>query len=86
MPYIDKGTRESLVEGRVAKTAGELNYMVTRLVDSFIINSGLSYSTLNTAIGVLEAAKLELYRRVGAPYEDKKMSANGDVYVSNSNV
>ena len=31
-------------------------------------------------IGVLECAKLELYRRVAAPYEDDKIDENGDVY------
>jgi hypothetical protein len=33
-------------------------------------------------IGVLECAKLELYRRVAAPYEDAKCEDNGDVYDS----
>ena len=33
-----------------------------------------------SAIGALEAAKLEFYRRVVAPYEDQKMLDNGDVY------
>jgi len=31
-------------------------------------------------VGVLECAKMELYRRVAAPYEDKKKEENGDVY------
>ena len=29
---------------------------------------------------MLECAKLELYRRVAAPYEDEKIDQNGDVY------
>jgi len=39
-----------------------------------------TYSKINEAIGILECAKLELYRRVAAPYEDVKLRANGDVY------
>ena len=38
------------------------------------------YAHLNEAIGVLECAKLELYRRVAAPYEDEKIAESGDVY------
>jgi hypothetical protein len=30
-------------------------------------------------MGVLESAKLELYRRKIAPYEDDKIAENGDV-------
>jgi len=40
----------------------------------------LKYSNLNELIGVLECAKLELYRRVAAPYEDEKALINGDVF------
>jgi len=38
------------------------------------------YAHLNEVVGVLECAKLELYRRVVAPYEDQKMTESGDVY------
>lgn len=33
-----------------------------------------------TILGVLECVKLELYRRVAAPYEDRKIEENGDVF------
>jgi len=35
---------------------------------------------INEVIGVLECAKLELYRRVAAPYEERKRIENGEVY------
>jgi hypothetical protein len=41
---------------------------------------GTNYALLNELIGVLECAKLELYRRVASPYEDEKIQSNGDVY------
>jgi hypothetical protein len=82
MPYLDKGIRASLAEGRTPGEAGELNYLVTCLCDAFLMRTGLSYKNINQAIGALECAKLELYRRVAAPYEDKKSRENGEVYVS----
>jgi hypothetical protein len=41
---------------------------------------GQSYSIINDIVGVLECAKMEFYRRVAVPYEDKKRTENGDVY------
>ena len=86
MPYLEQGVRASLEQGRVPGEAGELNYLVTRLCDAFLMKTGLSYKNINQAIGAVECAKLELYRRVASPYEDKKLIANGEVYVSNINV
>jgi hypothetical protein len=85
MPYIPPHKREALdptEPGNLpsARTAGELNFQVTRLVDRFVKQQGGDYSAINEAIGALECAKLELYRRVAAPYENTKMQENGDVY------
>jgi len=57
---------------------GEINYIITRLCDAML--EDVRYSKINSLIGVLECAKLELYRRVAAPYEDDKIESNGDVY------
>jgi hypothetical protein len=77
MPYIEQKDRErARTEPR---TAGELNYAITRLVLGFLGDSP-RYQNFNDAIGALEGAKLELYRRVVAPYEDRKIVENGDVY------
>lgn len=84
MPYLEKGVRASLEDGRVPGEAGELNYLVTKLCDAFLMKTGLSYKNINQAIGALECAKLELYRRIAAPYEDQKCRDNGEVYVVNS--
>ena len=77
MPYIPQ-KRRSLMS--TPETPGELNFMITELLTMYIRNNSKSYSTLNDVIGVLECAKLELYRRVASPYEDEKMKLNGDVY------
>jgi hypothetical protein len=81
MPYIDQSKRDLIDAGIVLPgAAGELNYQITMAVKKYFQTRGESYQTFNDAIGALEGAKLELYRRKIAPYEDKKIQANGDVY------
>ena len=84
MPYITKTARVALDLGsRKAKTPGELNYLITKLVREYIENhlvTTVTYTNLNEVIGVLECTKQELYRRVLAPYEEIKREENGDVY------
>jgi len=84
MPYIDQNARERIDHGDKPETAGELNYAVTKLVDDYLQAKGaIRYAHLNEVIGALECAKLELYRRIAAPYEDAKIASAGDVYRSN---
>jgi broad-specificity NMP kinase len=85
VPYIHQSDRTFFDEkisfkNNAIQTPGELNYFLTRIVDHYISTHGKSYSTINEAIGVLECAKLELYRRIASPYEDSKIKENGDVY------
>lgn len=84
MPYILQYRRESLpnFEFERFESAGELNYVLTMAVQRYIkCCGGASYTAINEAIGALECAKMELYRRLAVPYEDKKIIQNGDVYV-----
>jgi len=67
-----------LVNG--AFTAGELNYLFTYWIGQYILDKGESYQIYNDILGALEGAKQELYRRKILPYENIKMSQNGDVY------
>lgn len=64
---------------RVPTTTGELNYLLTRMTHELIKRNKLSYDLINSMIGVLECCKLELYRMVAAPYENKKRMENGPV-------
>lgn len=80
MPYLSERGREVTRQRGFAESAGELNFRVTEEVNAFILHGGLRYERLNAAIGALECAKLELYRRLAAEYEDAKIEANGDVY------
>ena len=82
MPYIDIIDRIGLSRGAPAKTPGELNYRIAEQIDHWLAVKGLSYTSLNNVIGVLECLKLEVYRRIAAPYEDKKLAENGEVFIS----
>ena len=80
MPYIKKEDRYLAGEGEVAVTASELNYALTRLIVLYLEDKAKNYQTINDCIGALEGCKLEFYRRVVVPYENKKMEENGDIY------
>jgi hypothetical protein len=88
MPYIKPGERHDyddwiaqlpipLVSGEIP--AGHLNYVLTCLCLKYLKANGTSYKTYNDMIGVLECAKLEMYRRHVSHYEEEKMEENGDV-------
>jgi len=67
-------------EADQSKLAGELNYIITRLLKSaYFIPQDAKYVDYNEAIGILECAKLELFRAFVGPYEEKKRQENGDV-------
>lgn len=80
MPYIKQERRATLGEFIVPESAGELNYLITRVLNKYRDIHQDSYSTFNDILGALEGAKLEFYRRVVIPYEEKKRAENGDVY------
>jgi len=85
MPYIKQDDRTRLnplvqeMEETTINTPGELNFLLTMLVHRFLNQKPESYQGYNDAIGALEGAKLELYRRHIASYENDKIKENGDV-------
>jgi hypothetical protein len=95
MPYIKQTDREiynepieALVqlvktyqENEAASPVGQLNYIITSLLLGVYKDFLPNYSDFNEIVGVLECAKLEIYRRAVSPYEDKKIKENGDVGV-----
>lgn len=81
MPYIGEHARQGLrVVAACATTPGELNFQITALLVQYIRQEQLSYQLINDVMGALEGAKAEFYRRVAVPYEEQKLSDNGDVY------
>jgi hypothetical protein len=88
MPYI-VAERRALYDERLSALVdtiddstpgGDINYIVTSVLAGWIDKRGVNYAALAEATGVVETAKLELYRRVAAHYEDRKMAENGDAY------
>jgi hypothetical protein len=82
MPYITRETRaavDAAIEAADVRLPGELNYAISRLVHRYLQRETITYARLNEVLGVLEAAKLELYRTVVAPYEEAKRREHGGV-------
>lgn len=78
MPYISPASRTGPVSP--AASIGELNYRICKEVIAYLENHHISYAVYNEIIGVLECAKLEVYRRKVAPYEDTAIAKNGDIF------
>ena len=78
MPYIPKPQREKVDSGLYID-AGSFNYALTQMIDNYITQHDFNYQTCNDIVGAMECCKLELYRRLVATYEDKKILQNGDV-------
>lgn len=78
MPYISPDNQkefDALIKeiGKAdIKTAGELNFLFTKLAIQYVATNGLRYQNMNDVVGSLEGAKQEFYRRVVAPYENQK--------------
>jgi hypothetical protein len=79
MPYIKNMRRELIDAGDRPESAGELNYKLTKILLDYL-GPDFNYQRINDAVGALECCKMELYRRLVAPYEDVKIASNGDVY------
>ncbi len=78
-PLISKvaGEIQAAVESGTGKRGGEVNFVICSLVDMLYDRN---YTGLSAAIGDVECAKLEIYRRVLGPYEDEKITEHGDVF------
>lgn len=95
MPYIKERHRQKfdplidrLSEEIVSETAqdqlafvGFLNYVCTRTILKVVkLRFGkIRYWILAIITGVLINVLLEIYRRVGVPYEEEQIKENGDV-------
>lgn len=85
MPYVKIDNRKQFEQDlkhicNFNLTDGDMNYIFTYIINNQLNKRGLNYQNINNLIGLLECCKLELYRRIAEPYEDKKIIENGDVY------
>lgn len=81
MPYIKEHNKDK-VRTNGATNAGELNFIITEIIQTYFIQNGAKYQQINDIVGALEGAKLEFTRRITNPYEDRKIKENGDVLSS----
>jgi hypothetical protein len=87
MPYLKKPSRAD-VENDLKKlglafcpaNGAELNYIICGLINNYLQANSLNYANVQEMIGAIDCAKMEIYRRVASPYEDKKIEENGDVF------
>jgi len=91
MPYITQDARwlvdekiDELVENFRKDigwgNTGAANYVITRVILGCMKPTDKwNYSSLSDVIKSLECSKLEIYRRLVAPYEDKCIDKNCDL-------
>ena len=91
MPYIPQKDRDrynNLVDAIVDKLVevndtqlikGHHNYIMYTLALKLADRVGIRYATLQDIIGTFDCCKMELYRKLVAPYEEKAIEKNGDV-------
>lgn len=81
MPYVEKKQRSRIINGMSPpETPGELNFMISHVCREYMRHKQKRYSTFNDIMGALDGAKLEFYRRIIGPYEDRAILKNGDIF------
>ena len=83
MPYVPVAERESaehIIDSFDPSTWswGQINYFLIQFLRKTF--SKPSYISFVYVMGTLVCVGLEFYRRICAPYEDKKKEENGDVF------
>lgn len=92
MPYIKQDVREDFdttIEVILASVSnlpksyvkGALNYIISRIVAGALQpdKGDWKYDAIADAIGTFDCAKLEFYRRIAGPKEDRAIELNGDI-------
>jgi len=83
MPYVGQDIRQFFERhrGAPAISPGELAYKLAMEIKRYLDSQQKSdYALYASVIGVLETLKMEINRRLIAPYEDKKIKENKDVF------
>ncbi len=92
MPYIKQELRDKIdpaitnlvkaIQSEIAdeNLDGVLNYTLTRVACGAMMPAKeRRYTLVARVIAAFECAKIEIYRRIGAPYEDVCIGRNGDL-------
>lgn len=83
MPYIKENDRDffnpsldEIVDS--IQNPGDVCYCVYYMLKK-VFEKDKKFKTISSLIGEIECAKMEFYRRIVVPYEDKKIIENGDI-------
>lgn len=82
MPYIvpERRLDIGLSLKEIPQDEGELNYCISKLLNAYMYQHGLSYARMGDCTAACGNAEAEFRRRVMDGYEDGKIISNGDVY------
>lgn len=61
-----------------AENGGQLNYMISLVISTYLKRQGLKYDVCQDILGMLEILKSEFIANVVNPYEELKSTENGD--------
>lgn len=88
MPYIKRSERApyqrildelaAMIPDDRMSRPGHMNYVVSLLIEK-VYGKNLRYADHNEVMGFLNGVLQEFYRRKTAPYEDEKISEEGDL-------
>ena len=82
MPYLKPENRpplDAIIQQMIDLNIsfnGDINYILFKLAKKTVKPS---YANYKNVCGELECCKLEIYRKLVAPYEEQKILENGDV-------
>jgi hypothetical protein len=79
VPYIKRERRQDFTSPGHPETAGEINYLFTKIALKYIEDKGESYQAYNDIAGAVHLMLLELERRRIGIYEDEAILRNGDL-------
>jgi len=95
MPYLKRKRRPNIfkkydddsiqIDGHVVfadsvENGGDLQYAIAEIINLMLKKLPDNYASKEMIMGALSGADKEFYRKVVAPYEDKKIEENGAVY------
>ena len=78
MPYTKQVSRNETLEVG-PQNVGDLTFLFYKIALEYTATKGLKFQTIADVRAALASTLSEFDRRVGFPYEDKKIAENGDV-------
>lgn len=74
MPYIKKTHKKKVRETGIASTAGDLNYLITKTIQEYLLISGVKYQRFNDVIGVIQSLILDIHHTYEKPVPGEEIN------------